>query len=52
MKNQRERARSARGESSYMGSDENPINKIDSSINTEFVGYVETRNKGKSSSFS
>lgn len=41
MNNQRQRARSARGESSYMGSDENPINKIDSSINTEFVGYFE-----------
>ncbi|MGL5085755.1 MAG: alanine--tRNA ligase, partial [Clostridium sp.] len=43
MNNQRQRARSARGESSYMGSDENPINKIDSSINTEFVGYFETK---------
>ncbi|MEG1286494.1 MAG: alanine--tRNA ligase, partial [Clostridium sp.] len=41
MNNQRQRARSARGESSYMGGDENPINKIDSSINTEFVGYFE-----------
>lgn len=41
MNNQRQRARSARGESSYMGSDENPINKIDSSINIEFVGYFE-----------
>jgi len=47
MNNQRERARSARGESSYMGSDENPINKLDSSINTEFVGYFETETEGK-----
>ena len=27
MEEQRQRARSARGESSYMGSDESPINK-------------------------
>ncbi|MBB6715186.1 alanine--tRNA ligase [Clostridium gasigenes] len=47
MNNQRQRARSARGESSYMGSDENPINKIDSSINTEFVGYFETEVEAK-----
>ena len=47
MNNQRERARSARGESSYMGTDESPINKIDSSINTEFVGYFETETEGK-----
>lgn len=39
MEEQRQRARNARGESSYMGSDENPINKIEASINTEFVGY-------------
>ncbi|MBB6623058.1 alanine--tRNA ligase [Clostridium gasigenes] len=47
MNNQRQRARSARGESSYMGSDENPINKIDASINTEFVGYFETEIEAK-----
>lgn len=46
MNNQRQRARSARGESSYMGSDENPINKLDSSIETEFVGYYETEGEG------
>ena len=40
MEEQRQRARSARGESSYMGSDESPINKIEASINTEFVGYT------------
>ena len=39
MEEQRQRARNARGESSYMGSDESPINKIEASINTEFVGY-------------
>ena len=47
MNNQRERARSARGESSYMGTDESPINKIDPSINTKFVGYFETETEGK-----
>ncbi|WP_352417023.1 alanine--tRNA ligase [Clostridium tertium] len=47
MDEQRQRARSARGESSYMGSDENPINKIDASINTEFIGYdnIEVNSK-------
>ncbi|MPM48154.1 Alanine--tRNA ligase [bioreactor metagenome] len=39
MDEQRQRARNARGESSYMGSDESPINKIDASVNTEFMGY-------------
>ena len=39
MEEQRQRARNARGESSYMGSDESPINKIEASINTEFIGY-------------
>ncbi|ATD54877.1 alanine--tRNA ligase [Clostridium chauvoei] len=47
MEAQRQRARSARGETSYMGSDENPINKIEASINTEFVGYNETKIEGK-----
>ncbi len=41
MEAQRERARSARGESSYMGSD-GPVNRIDASIETTFGGY-ETR---------
>ena len=40
MKEQRERARNARGESSYMGSEESPVNKVDASIVTEFDGYV------------
>ncbi|GIM27919.1 alanine--tRNA ligase [Clostridium polyendosporum] len=39
MKEQRERARAARGENTYMGSDESPVNKIDASINTVFDGY-------------
>ena len=39
MEEQRTRAREARGVTSYMGSDEVPINKIDGSIETEFVGY-------------
>ena len=47
MEEQRQRARSARGESSYMGSDESPINKIEASINTEFVGYVNTEINSK-----
>ncbi|MBQ6820348.1 MAG: alanine--tRNA ligase [Clostridium sp.] len=41
MEEQRQRARNARGESSYMGSDESPINKIEASVNTEFVGYTD-----------
>ena len=39
MEAQRVRAREARGVSSYMGSDEVPMNKIDGSIETEFIGY-------------
>ncbi|MDD7793322.1 alanine--tRNA ligase [Clostridium sp. 'White wine YQ'] len=39
MEHQRVSAREARGESTYMGSDEKPINKIDASIETEFNGY-------------
>ncbi|MGL4730834.1 MAG: alanine--tRNA ligase [Clostridium sp.] len=39
MKNQRERARNARGDSNYMGNDETITNKIDKDIKTEFVGY-------------
>ena len=47
MKAQRERARAARGESTYMGTDENPISKIDSSINTSFDGYDKLELKSK-----
>ncbi|WP_143314814.1 alanine--tRNA ligase [Clostridium sp. HBUAS56017] len=39
MEDQRTRARNARGESSYMGSEELAINKIDASVSSEFVGY-------------
>lgn len=39
MKNQRERARAARGESNYLGNDDNILNKISSDINTSFTGY-------------
>lgn len=47
MKDQRERARAARGENTYMGSDENPVNKIESSVVTEFDGYDKTSLKSK-----
>lgn len=47
MEEQRQRARSARGESSYMGSDEKVVNKIDSSLNCTFNGYDERISKGK-----
>ena len=43
MEAQRERARSARGETSYMGSDEVPINKVKGDVETEFVGYNSTK---------
>ena len=45
MEAQRERARSARGETSYMGADENPINKVKADVETEFVGYGSTDRK-------
>lgn len=47
MNNQRERARSARGESTYMGNDEVAFNKVDASLNTEFVGYNTTSLEGE-----
>ena len=47
MEEQRERGRSARGESTYMGSDESPVNRIDASINTEFIGYNNIEVKSK-----
>ena len=47
MEEQRERARSARGESTYMGSDESPVNRIEASINTEFCGYNNLEVKSK-----
>ena len=39
MKNQRERARAARGDSSYMGNDDGILNKIPAEIETAFSGY-------------
>lgn len=39
MKLQKERARQARGESNYMGSDDSILNKIPSDISTIFQGY-------------
>ncbi|MFL0268117.1 alanine--tRNA ligase [Candidatus Clostridium radicumherbarum] len=39
MKSQRERARAARGESNYLGNDDNILNKIPTDINTSFTGY-------------
>ena len=47
MEEQRTRARNAREVTSYMGSDEVPINKIDAKIDTEFVGYKDTKAEGK-----
>lgn len=39
MKEQRERARAARGESNYMGADDTILNKLPKELNTEFTGY-------------
>lgn len=47
MEEQRTRARNARGESSYMGSEELPVNKIDASIASEFVGYGSYEEEAK-----
>jgi len=41
MKVQKERARSARGKSTYMGADETVYHQLDTSLTTEFVGYTE-----------
>lgn len=47
MKEQRERARAAREESNYMGSEDTILNKLPNEIETEFVGYdkVEVESK-------
>lgn len=45
MEEQRTRARKARGEFSYMGGENSPINSLDNSIETEFVGYSEFETK-------
>jgi alanyl-tRNA synthetase len=43
MQSQRERARAAREDSNYMGSDEGVLNKIPTNVNTTFVGYDKTK---------
>ncbi len=45
MKEQRERARAARATTSYMGSDEIPVNKIEATLNTSFDGYGNTKHE-------
>lgn len=47
MEAQRVRAREAREVTSYMGSEDTPINKIDASIETEFVGYDKLEEEAK-----
>lgn len=47
MQAQRERARSARGEFTYMGNEESPINLVDKDLEVEFVGYDKTECVGK-----
>ena len=47
MQAQRERARSARGDFTYMGSEESPINSVDKDLEVEFVGYDKTECVGK-----
>ncbi|GFP75278.1 alanine--tRNA ligase [Clostridium fungisolvens] len=46
MKEQRERARAARGTTSYMGSDEIPVNKIEATLSTNFDGYGTIKHQG------
>ncbi|MGL4741263.1 MAG: alanine--tRNA ligase [Sarcina sp.] len=46
MQAQRERARNARGETSYMGAD-GPVNRIDANIETLFDGYDKTEMTSK-----
>ena len=43
MENQRQRARAARGTSTYMGADETVYHQLDSALSTEFVGYNELK---------
>lgn len=47
MKEQRERARAAREESNYMGSEDTILNKLPHEIETEFVGYDKTEIESK-----
>ncbi|QLY81865.1 alanine--tRNA ligase [Clostridium intestinale] len=47
MEHQRTSAREARGESTYMGTDDKPINKLDAYIETEFSGYSKLELKSE-----
>ncbi len=47
MKEQRERARAARGETNYMGRDIDVYSTLSTDISTEFLGYGETTSSGK-----
>lgn len=47
MKLQKERARKARGESNYMGTDEVIVNKLPSEYDTKFVGYEYSKYNSK-----
>jgi alanyl-tRNA synthetase len=47
MDNQRKTARAARGDSSYMGSDDGVLNKIPLEVFTEFKGYETLVSEGK-----
>ena len=46
MLDQKKRARAARGESSYMGSDASGIDALSESVATEFLGYNTTSSEG------
>ena len=47
MEEQRTRARNARETTSYMGSEEVPINKVPAEMETEFVGYTSINTEAK-----
>ena len=47
MQSQRQRARAARGQSNYMGSGENVLNKIPKNIETKFDGYDKIKLQAK-----
>ncbi len=47
MEMQRKRAREARSENNYMGSDDSLLNKIESKVKTEFVGYEALKYRSK-----
>ncbi|MEF9952103.1 MAG: alanine--tRNA ligase [Clostridium sp.] len=47
MTSQRERARNARGESNYMGAEQDVFTTLSADISTEFNGYVNLEDNGK-----